>query len=229
MLREEGKKKDARPPSVSLQPTDCSRHAASNSRFTPQLIRQDRSDSIPAEVSRNHTDISHLLALTQLSLRVSSVTDRKDPTWQKHGSATQITALVCSRDKKINQTLEIPLAATKLAILRKNKTSYLRPIASAGRAGSRQTARQTSFWLPGAFPSSTPALYTCRRRLKVRGRGGGWAAVTLGNCTHTSHQRVGAAARPDQGEEGREAGIQGGENGRLCSGSWLCGMDGKFF
>lgn len=181
-------------------------------------------------MSRSHTDISHLLALTQLSLRVSSVTDRKDPTWQKHGSATQITALVCSRDKKINQTTRNSTSSNKTC--RTKKKQNVLPAAHSVSRESRQQADSTADCILAArgLPLvHTGLIYTCRRRLKVRGRGGGWAAVTLGNCTHTSHQRVGAAARPDQGEEGREAGIQGGENGRLCSGSWLCGMDGKLF
>lgn len=104
-----------------------------------------------------------------------------------------------------------------------NESSYLRPTASAGRAGRTQTARHTSFWLPGAFPSSPPALYTRRSRLKVRGRAGSWAAVTLGNCTHTSHQRIGAAAHPDQAEKAGWPSLRKGENGRLLSGSRLCG------
>lgn len=214
MPREEEKKKGCKT-SFSLPATDplfssCGFKLSLHSTADPS--GQNRLYSCLSE-SKPYRYFSSARSHT-VSLRVSSITERKDPTWQKHGSATQITALICSRDKKINQTLEIPLAATKLVVLRKNKTSYLRPIVSAGREGSRQTARQTSFWLPGAFPSSNPALYTCRLRLKVRGRSGGWAAVTLGNCTHTSHQRVGAAARPDQGK-GRQGGRHSGR------GKWL--------
>lgn len=75
------------PPSASLQPTDCSRHVASNSRLTP-LIPQDRTDSIPTGFS-----ICSLL----------------------HSGATQITVLILQT--RTYQRLEIPLAATKQMVL----------------------------------------------------------------------------------------------------------------
>lgn len=137
---------------------------------------------------------------------VSPLTERGNTRLGKHTHThTEITAPTCSPRREQQQTFHLPW------------WSYLRRRASAGGAGRVQAARRTSFWLPGAFPSSPPPLYTRPRRLKVRGRRGSRAAVTLGNCTPTSHQRLGAAAHPDHAVRQR------GENGRLC------GTDGKLF
>lgn len=59
--------------------------------------------------------------------------------------------------------------------------AYLQWTEPAQRRSSTQTA-ETSFWLPGAFHSSTPAIYTRHTDWRWKGT---W--VTLSNCTQISH------------------------------------------
>lgn len=94
-----------------------------------------------------------------VSLRVSSVTESKDPTWQKHGSATQITALICSRDKKKKKSNTRNSTCSNKTCRTKKKQNIL-PAAHNVSRESRQQADSTADFILAArgLPLVHPGL-----------------------------------------------------------------------
>lgn len=131
----------------------------------------------------------------------------------------RISELLCIQDEQKKQK------KTKRKRLRcsRNKKQMVLPVAQSVNRESRQQAGSTTDFIlaaRGLLLIPLGLIYPpCWQ--KVRGRRSSSVLVTLGNCTHTSHQRIGAAAHPDRAEGGRESVIQGRENGRLCSASQL--------
>ena len=135
---------------------------------------------------------SKITAHSQLKAMMCSKTDQilLDSDIQLHWIFHTHNACLC-------YSIHAPHSTITLKYHYKNKIltqtqPYLQQTGPAETARSTQTA-ETSFWLPGAFHSSPPAIYTAP--LKVRGHASGGGDWKLQPCQPLC---VGAAAWPCQ-------------------------------
>lgn len=180
-----------KPPSSSLQPTDCS-HVVPRGHSTPQLIRQNITDSIPARVGQKPCRCF----ASEVSRTVESVKTllgSKHRPQQLNPPVQSSSGLTCGPERQQGEQAECI------------------------QHGGLHTGCQGP--PPRPLRPYIPALAGWRSEVAVVA-GRWWRSATAATPAISGSQQLHTQTRQRR---------QGGENGRLCSGSRLSGTGGIFF